>query len=126
LWLELTLRIVDRLRTDADDGQETAALGAFLAVAEEEVAAAGGAEVAGEDVWGAEAGTEELGAVGFAKIEQDIFWRGLVAGGHHVEPLDGVGFVAGAEFIEPFRRIDKLRLKLDGDFGANFVAAAAD
>jgi len=49
-----------------------------------------------------------------------------VAGGHHVEPLDGIGFVAGAEFVEPFGRISELGLKLDGDFGADFVAAAAD
>jgi hypothetical protein len=51
---------------DADDGEEAPALGAFLAVAEEEVAAAGSAKVADEDVGGAEAGTEELGAIGFA------------------------------------------------------------
>src|SRR5258708_31004179 len=64
--------------------------------------------------------------MGFAEIEQDILGRWLVAGGHHVEPLDGIGFVAGAEFVEPFGRIGELRLKLDGDFGADFVAAAAD
>jgi len=45
------------LRTEADDGHEAAAFGAFFAVAEEEVAAAGGAEIADEDVGGAEAGT---------------------------------------------------------------------
>ena len=35
---------------NADDGQQASALGAFLAVAEEEVAAAGGAEVADKDI----------------------------------------------------------------------------
>ena len=40
---------------DADDGHKTATLRAFLAVAEEEVAAAGGAEIAHEDIGGAEA-----------------------------------------------------------------------
>jgi len=49
-----------------------------------------------------------------------------VAGGHHVEPLDGIGFVAGAEFVEPFRGFGELGKKLGGDFGADFVAAAAD
>jgi len=49
-----------------------------------------------------------------------------VAGGHHIEPLDGIGFVAGTEFVEPFGGISKLRLKLDCDFGPDFVAAAAD
>ena len=99
---------------------------AFFTIAEEEIAAAGGAEIADEDVRGAEAGTEELAAIGFAEIEEDIFGRGLVAGGHHVEPLDGVGLVASAEFVKPFRGFGKLGLKLGGDFGADFVAAAAD
>jgi hypothetical protein len=35
---------------DADGGHEAAALGTFFAVTEEEVASAGGAEVADEDV----------------------------------------------------------------------------
>src|SRR3989440_1495494 len=111
---------------DADDGQEAAALRAFFTIAEEEIAAAGGAEIADEDVGGAEPGAEELAAIGFAEIEEDIFGRGLVARGHHVEPLDGVGLVAGAEFVKPFGGFGKLGLKLGGDFAADFVAAAAD
>src|SRR5256885_5403868 len=51
-----------------------------------------------------------------------MFWRGLVAGGNHVEPLDGVGFVAGAEFVEPFGGFGELGEELSGDFGADFVA----
>ncbi len=49
-----------------------------------------------------------------------------MAGRHHVEPLDGIGFVAGAELIEPIGGICKLGLELSGDFRANFVAAASD
>jgi hypothetical protein len=101
-------------------------LGAFLAVAKEEVAAAGGAEIADEDVLWAETGAEELGAIGFAEIEEDVLGRGLVAGGHPVEPLDGIWFVAGAEFVEPFRGLGKLGEELGGDFGADFVAAPAN
>ena len=113
-------------RPDADDGQEAAALGAFFAVAEEEIAAAGSTEIADKDVGGAEAGSEELGAIGFAEIEEDVLrWR-LVAGGHHVEPLDGIGLVAGAEFVKPFGGFGELGEKLGGDFGADFVAAASD
>ncbi len=111
---------------DADDGHEAAARGTFLAVAEKEVGTAGSAEVAGEDVWGAEASAQELRAIGFAEVEEDVFGRGLVAWGHHVEPLDGIGLVAGAEFVEPFGGFGKLREKLGGDFGADFVATAAD
>ena len=111
---------------EADDGEDAAGLGALFAVAEEEVRAAGGAEVADEDVLGAEAGGEELGAIGFFQVEEDVFGRGLVAWGHHVEPLDGIGFVAGAEFVEPFGGVGELGVELDGDFGADFVTAAAD
>src|SRR6266513_3209679 len=111
---------------DGDGGDEAAALRAFFAVAKEEAAAAGGAEIADEDVGGAEARAEKLGAIGFTEIEEDVFGRRLVAGRHHVEPLDGVGFVASTEFVEPFRGFGKLGLKLHGDFRADFVAAAAD
>jgi hypothetical protein len=116
----------DSGRPDGDDGQEAAGFRTFLAVAEEEVAAAGGAEIADEDVGGEDAGAKELGAIGFAEIEEDVFGRGLVAGGHPVEPLDGIGFVASAEFVEPFGGFGELREELGGDFGADFVAAAAD
>ena len=49
-----------------------------------------------------------------------------MAGGHHVEPLDGVGLVAGAEFVEVVGGVGELGEELGGDFGADFVAAAAD
>ncbi len=111
---------------NSDDGQEATGKSTFFAVAEKEIAAAGGAEIADEDVLGAEAGVEELRAIGFAEVEQDIFRRGLVARRHPIQPLDWIGLIAGAELIEPFGGIGKLRLKLDGDFGAHFVAATAN
>lgn len=49
-----------------------------------------------------------------------------MAGGHHVEPLDGVGLVAGAEFLEIVGGVGELGEELGGDFRADFVAAAAD
>jgi hypothetical protein len=98
----------------------------LFAIGEEEVGAAGGAEVARVDVLGAEAEIEKLGAVGFAKVEENVLGRRLVAGRGHVEPLDGVGFVAGAKFVEPGGGIRELREKLGGDFDADFVATAAD
>jgi len=67
-----------------------------------------------------------LGAVGFAEVEEDAFGRGLVAGGHHVEPLDGVGLVAGAEFVEIAGGVRELGEELGGYFGADFVTAGAD
>ena len=100
--------------------------GALFAVGEEEVGVAGGAEVDGVDVLGAEASGLELRAVGFAEVEEDAFGRRLVAGGHHVEPLDGIGFVAGAKFVEVGGRVGELGEELGGDFGADFVAARAD
>ena len=111
---------------EADDGQEAAALGAFLAVAEEKVATAGGAQAADEDVGGTDASAKKLGAIGFAEVEEDVFGRGLMARGHHVQPLNGIGLVTGAEFVEPFGGFGELGKKLSGDFGADFVAAATD
>lgn len=52
--------------------------------------------------------------------------RGLVAGRHHVEPLDGVGLVAGAELVEEVGGVGELREELAGDFGTDLVAAGAD
>src|SRR5215472_1944089 len=49
-----------------------------------------------------------------------------MAGRLHVEPLQGIRLVAGAQFIKPFRRIRELRLELRSNFGANFVATAGD
>ena len=56
----------------------------------------------------------------------DVFGWGLVAGGHHVQPLNGIGLVAGAEFVEPVGGVGELGMELGGDFGADFVAARAD
>src|SRR5260370_3088003 len=111
---------------EADGGEEAADLGVFVAVAEEEVTTAGGAKIADEDVLVAEAGAEKLGAVGFAEVEEDAFGWGLVARGHHVQPLDGIGFVAGVKFGEPVGGFGELGQELSGDFRADFVAAAAD
>jgi len=98
----------------------------LFAVGEEEVGSAGGAEVDGVDVLGAEAGGQELGTIGFAEVKEDALGRGLVAGGHHVEPLDRVGLVAGAEFVKIVWGVRELGEELGGDFGADFVAAGAD
>ena len=111
---------------ECDYGHEAAGGGALFAVGEEKVGVAGSAEVDGMDVWGAEVGGHELRAVGFAEVEEDAFGRGLVAGRHHVEPLDGIGLVAGAEFVEVGGGVRELRKELGGDFGADFVAAGAD
>jgi len=110
----------------ADYREEATGKRAFLAIAEEDIAAAGGAEIAGENVLAAEAGFQKLGAVGFAKIEEDAFGRRLVAGRLHVEPLKRVGLVTGTEFVKPFGCVGKLRVEGGSDFSADFVATAAD
>jgi len=98
----------------------------LFAVAEEERGMAGGAEAGREDIFFAEAGGEELGAIGFGEIEADVFgWR-LVAGGHHVEPLERIGFFAGARLVEEIGGVGKLGCELNDEFGADFVAAGAD
>jgi hypothetical protein len=98
----------------------------LAAVAEKQIRAAARAEIADGNTLCGDAGFEKLRAVCSAKIEADILWRGLVAGRHHVEPLERVGFVASAQLVEPFRGVRELRLEGLRNLGANFVAAAAD
>ena len=99
---------------------------ALLAVAEEKIVAAGGAKIADENILRAKAGVEELRTVGFFQVETHVFGRRLVAGGLPIQPLERVGLVASEQLVEPLGSVLELRLELDGDFGADFVAAAAD
>ncbi len=95
-------------------------------MAKKEIGAAGGAEIADKDALRVQASGEELRAIGLAEIEADIFRRGLVAGRLHVEPLERIGFVAGARFVEIFMGIGKLRGEFGDKVGGNFVATRAD
>ncbi len=111
---------------DADHREQTAGVGALFAIAEEEIGMAGGAEAGREDVFFGEAGGEELRTIGFGEIEVNVFgWR-LVAGRHHVEPLERVGFFAGARLVEIVGGGGELRSELGDEFGTDFVAAGAD
>jgi len=67
-----------------------------------------------------------LGAIGFAEIEEDVLWRRLVAGRLHVEPLEGVGLVAGAGFVEVVLGVGELGGEFGDEVGGNFVTAMAD
>lgn len=111
---------------NSDGREEAAGAGALFAVAEEEVGAAGGAEVADKNGVVPQASGEELRAVGFAEVKANVFWRRLVTGRGHVEPLEGIGFLAGARFVEVIGGVGKLRGELGDEVGADFVAAGAD
>jgi len=74
----------------------------------------------------AEAGNEELRAIGFGEIKVNIARRGLMARGHHAEPLQRIGFIAGARLIEKAGGIGELRVEFGDEFRADFVAAGAD
>ena len=95
-------------------------------MAEEQAGVAGGAEVADVDVFREKAGDRELRTVCLAKIEMDVFWGRLVAGGLHVEPLERIGFFTGAGFIEVVGGIGELRGKFGDEVGGHFVAAGPD
>jgi len=95
-------------------------------MAEEKVSAASGAKTAGENVLRAQAGGEELRAVGFGKIEVDIARRGLMTRWRHTEPLQRVGLIAGARFIEILGGVRELRGEFGDEFRSHFVAARAD
>jgi hypothetical protein len=101
-------------------------LEALFAVTEKQAGVAGGAEIAEENVSGVESGGEELGAIGFFQVEEDVFGRGLVAWRHPIEPLDGIGFLAGAEFVKPVGGVGKLGMELRGKLGTDFVTAGTD
>ena len=49
-----------------------------------------------------------------------------MARGHHVEPLEWIGFFAGARLVEEIGGVRELRGELGDEFGADFVAARAD
>ncbi len=112
--------------TYADNGEKAAGERAFAAVAEEQAGVAGGAEVAVVDIFGEQTGGHELRTIGSAKIEVDVFRRWLVTGRLHVEPLQRIGFFAGAGLIEIVRGIGELRGELGNEVGGNLVAAGTD
>jgi hypothetical protein len=114
------------LASDSYRGQKPAGGGAFPSVTEKQAGVAGGAEITDKNVFPCEASGNKLRTVGFAEVQADIFGRRLVARGHHVEPLQGIGFVASAEFIEPLFGAGELRSELGDEFGANLVATAAN
>src|SRR6266567_3545121 len=87
------------LRSKAYGREEAAGAVGFFAIAEEKARVAGGAEVADENICVAQTGGEKLRAVGFAKVEANVFGRRLVARRHHVEPLQRIGFFARADFV---------------------------
>lgn len=95
-------------------------------MAEKKIGAAGGAEIAREDVLRAQAGGKKLRAVGFAQIEVNVLRRRLVARRLHVEPLKRIRLFAGAGFIEIFCGIGKLGSELGDEVGGNFVATWTD
>src|SRR5262249_35030280 len=94
------LRLSSSIVADADDRHQAAGRATFFAVAEKKIAAAGGTQIAYEDVLRAQPGIAELGTIGLAKIQHDALGRRLMARRGHVEPLQGVGLVAGAQFVE--------------------------
>jgi len=110
----------------ADDGEEAAGAGPLFAIAEQERGVTGGTKAGGEDIVFAKAGGEELRAIGFGEIEANVFGRRLVARRHHVEPLERIGFFAGAGLVEEIGGVGELRGELNDEFGADFVAAGAD
>lgn len=95
-------------------------------MAEEQAGVAGGAETAQVDILAEKAGSHKLRAIGFRKIEMDVFRRRLVAGGLHIEPLERIGLFAGAGLVEVVGGIGELRSEFRDKVGRDFVAARTD
>jgi hypothetical protein len=111
---------------EGDGGHEAAGGSTFFSIAEKLRSVASGAEIADGDMTWVEAGFEELGVIGLAEVEQDVWRRRLMAGRHLVEPLDGIGLIAGTKFVKIILRVGKFGGEGGSDFGADFVATAAD
>jgi len=56
----------------------------------------------------------------------DVLWRGLVARGTHVEPLERVGFVARTRLVEIVMSVGELGGELRDEVGGDFVATWAN
>ena len=104
----MKIRVTLKIRVHPNHGEQPAGDRTLFAIAEEEIGAAGGAEVIDKDISCLETSIEQLSAIGFAKIEVHVFGRRLMTGWHHVQPLKGIRLIAGTEFVEPFGRINKL------------------
>ena len=111
---------------EADDSHEAAGARTFFAIAEEKIAAAGGAKVADKNVFLSDARIQKLPAIGFAQVEKNVFRRGLASRRRHAEPLQWIGRISGAQLIKPLCGIRELRREGGRDFGADFVAATAN
>ena len=73
-----------------------------------------------------QASFQKLGPIRFAQVEEDVLRRRLMTRRRHIQPLQGIGFVAGAQFVEPLGSVWELRSKFRCHFGAHFVATAAN
>jgi len=95
-------------------------------MAEEKINVTSRAEAAGENILRAQASGQKLRAVGLWEIEVHIARGRLMARGHHVEPLQGIGFIASARLIEVFGRIGELCGEFCDELRAHLVATPAD
>src|SRR6516162_633911 len=96
------------LGANANGRNKAAGERAFAAVAEQQISAAGSAQIAGENILCAETCQQQLRAIGLAKIETNVFWWRLMARRLHVEPLEGIGFVAREGLVEVLRCVREL------------------
>src|SRR5690348_10461103 len=61
--------------SNTDDGHEAASRAAFLAIAEKEIAAAGGAQVVHKNTASGHASFQDLRAICFAQVEENVLGR---------------------------------------------------
>ena len=105
-------------------------LRAFAAIAEQQIRAARGAQIAHVDLFFRHAGIDQLPAIRGAQIELHARRRRHVPRRHHRQPGQPERLLAVRQLLErpvkPIRGGRKLRRERLRDFGADFVAAAAD
>jgi len=98
----------------------------FFPVAEQQIGTAARTQIAGKDIFTGNASFQELQSIGFGQVQEDFFGRRLVTRRHPVQPLQRVRLVPGAQLIEEFGGVRKLRLEGRSHFRADLVATPAD
>src|SRR4029077_5801111 len=112
--------------SNAYHGHHAATFAALFAITEKYIGAARSAKITYKNILRTQDRGQQLSTIGFAQIEANVFRRRLMAGRKLVEPLQRIGLVSGAQFIEPFRGIWKLGKERGGNFCANFITASTN
>lgn len=99
------------------------------AVGKQDVGAAGGAESDFRDIFRGESGVEQLAAVGFGQVEEDLLGQFTVAGGARSQEEQRIFFVDLVRLFgdaEETASITELRFESSANLGPDLIATSAN